>query len=324
MQTEQTRWARGNLPRAVPEPDTPLPSLLDDPPGQALVASYVPRATDDIGDEAIEFYGVDGRWRRLVLGDLDLPPNDWNGSDTYGAGALSPNGRWWAGTMIDGMFIVDLRDGSTATIPRVTGRSGSSSFVWSPDSDELVLILTGRSWRVSVPGMALEPFPRPRAYPELRADGGWLECPSDRRVVSQCRTYGPDGELVEERPAPEDLRTRWAGPRAEIDGSVFYSIPRGPFGNSRHDWEMLRTDTDFRADASLVLPARSEIDGVTDPFDSRTLGLAAINDRQLLAWLVDRQEIVRTIRPQGSAGIGPGGGQDWWDVGFARDLVRIR
>ena len=322
MRMRDVRWARGNLPRTVPDVDTPLPSLLDDPPGRALVASYAPRRTHGLSGEAIEFYGFDGHWRRLALGDLALPANDWSGGDTYGAGALSPDGRWWAGSMVDGMFIVDLRDGSTSAIPRVHGRGGMASFDWSPDSDELVLILQGQSTRVSVPSMKLRPFPRPAAYPTILANGGWRECPSERRIVARCSIYGPRGDLVEERVVPVDLRARGASPLSEVADSVFYSVPRGLYGNWRHDWEILRTDTEFRADARLVLPARSEINGVVDAFDSRTLGLAAINDRQLLAWLVDKQEIVRTIRP--NAGNDTGGGQDWWDIAFAHDLVRVR
>lgn len=322
MRTASTRWAHGNVPRTVPEVNTPLPSLLDDLPGRAVVASYVPRATTDINGEAVEFYGVDGRWRRLVLGDLGLPPNEWNGVDTYGAGALSPNGRWWAGSMIDGMFVVDLREGSTMTIPRVHGRGGMASFEWSPDSDELVLVLKGRSTRVSVPSMRQRRFPRPGVYPRVLANGGWLECPRERRIVPQCSIYGPRGDLVEERSTPADLRTPWAAPQDVVAESFFYSVPRGMYGNWRHDWEVLRTAADFQANARLILPARSGINRVTDAFDSRTLGLAAINDRQLLAWLVDNHEIVRVIRPR--VGIKAGGGQDWWDISFARELVRIR
>ena len=93
------------------------------------------------------------------------------------------------------------------------------------------------------------------------------------------------------------------------------------YGNWRRDWEVLRTAADFQANARLILPARSEINGVTDAFDPRTLGLAAINDRQLLAWLVDKHEIVRVIRP--------GRSRTWWRAGLVghllrRELVRIR
>jgi hypothetical protein len=234
--------------------------------------------------------------------------------------------------MIGGMFLVDLRDGSTTTVPRANGDRGMgmATFDWSPDSDELVLVLTGQSTRVSVPGLELKPFRRTsKNYPTVYVvvsildNGGWVECPYRRNTLTECNTYGPHGGLVATRSIPQDLR-RWGGPSDEVGGAVFYSVPRGSYGNHRHDWEVLRTDADFQADARLVLPARSEINGVVDAFDSRTLGLAAIDDRQLLAWLVDEHEIVRVIRPGGGAGYGAVGGQDWWDVSFARDLARIR
>lgn len=322
MRVSGLRWAHTNVPRTVPEPDQALPSLLDDPPGRALVVSYVPRPSIDFGfsDEAVEFYGTDGRWRRLDLGDLDLPEDGWRSGDTYGAGALSPNGRWWAGPMHDGMFLVDLRNGS-ATVRRVAGQGGHASFVWSPDSDELVLILADRRTRVSVPDMEVQPFPRPRAFTRILRDGGWRECAYHRHVVVRCGTYGPDGALVDEHAVPDDLKQKWAGPRDVAAGAVFYSISQGSYGNYRHDWEVVRTDADFEADARLILPAKSEINGVDEAFNSNALELAALNRRLLLAWLVDQRTIVKVIQP----GVGSGGtGQDFWDITYARNLVVIR
>jgi hypothetical protein len=328
MRVARTRWAHSNVPRTVPEPGDSLPSLLDDLPGRALVASYVPRPALGFDGEAIELYGVDGRWRRLALGDLDLPDDGWSGGDTYGAGALSPDGRWWAGPMRGGMFLVDLSDGNMS-IGRVLGgsRRALAWFAWSPDSDELRLTLGGRSTRVTVPGMKMQPFPggdarRTWIFPSILAGGGWLECPSQRRIVDQCTTYGPSGAQVEERSVPEDLRQRWAGPLDEVDGSVFYSLPGDAYGNHRHDWEILRTDAHFRADARLILPAGSEVDGVIGAFDPDTLGLASLSQRMLMAWLVDDQTIVKVLRP--GFGSRESQGQDFWDVCYARDLVTVR
>ena len=321
MKVSGLRWAHSKVPRSVPDVDEPLPSLLDDPPGRALVASYIPR-TDGLGwaGEAIEFYGTDGRWRRLSLGDLDLPDDGWSGYDTYGAGALSPNGRWWAGPMFDGMFLVDLRTGET-TVRRVESRrTAMASFSWSPDSDELVLVLFGQSTRVAVPSLRTTAFPRPKLYPKLREDGGWVECPEEGRIVSACVSYDSTGtrELIREVPA--DLRTKWAAPTDEMPGAVFYSLPHGAYGNYRHDWELIRTDAQFAANARLILPRGSQLNGVEDAFDPDTLELAAVQHRLLLAWLVDGGEIVRLLRT------GPlmKHSYDFWVVAFARDLVRIR
>lgn len=320
MRLASVRWSRGNVPRSVPAADESLPSVLTDPPGRAVVASYVPRPTSGFAGEAIEFYGTDGRWRRLELGALDLPADGWNGSDTFGAGALSPDGRWWAGPMFNGMFLVDLSDGS-ATVRRVDGQGGVGSFEWSPDSDELVLVVSGNSWRVSVPELQVRDFPRPANYPELLANGTWVECPHEARRVTACRTYASNGSVVEERQVPLELTARWSAPLGEVDRSVFYSMPHGAYGNRRHDWEVLRTDRDFDANARLVLPAGSDINGVGDIFDAPTLGLAAINDRLLLAWLVDEGELVKVLRPDFGTQIG---GMDWWSVSFARNLMSVR
>ena len=324
MRVDGIRWARGNVPRSVPEPGDSLPSLLDDPPGRALVASYAPRPSENIAGEAIEFYGVDGRWRRLDLGDLDLRNDRFSGGDTYGAGALSPDGRWWAGPTIDGMFLVDLRDGTTTELRGVLGRAGMASFKWSPDSDELVLVLVARSIRVSVPGLELTPFPRPENNPTLLADGGWVECLVARQVTTQCSTYAADGAVVEERPVPDDLQQKFAYPvgAPEVEaGTLFYNLPASGAGNARHPSDTLRTDLDYQANAVLRLPAGSEITYGRDVFDADTLGLVAYDDWLLLAWLVDDEAIVKLTEP----GVGLGGtGQDFWDISYARDLIRIR
>lgn len=44
------------------------------------------------------------------MGDLDLPRSQTYG-DTYGAGRLSSDGRWWAGPTCDGMVALDLATG---------------------------------------------------------------------------------------------------------------------------------------------------------------------------------------------------------------------
>lgn len=325
MRVQGLRWANGNVPRGVPEPDEYLPSLLDDAPGRALVASYVPRPNGlGFPGEAIEFYGVDGRWRRLSLGDLGLPPAGWSGYDTYGAGALSPDGRWWAGPMLSGFYLVDMRDGSVRVgdpVGRHYGQPGKSSFSWSPDSDEMVVVVRGRASRVSVPALRRRAFPRPEAYPDLRSDGGWIECPTVRRVIPTCTTYAPDGTRNAVREVPADLQGRWSGPFEELNGSVWFSVATSSYGNYRGDWEVALTDHTFRARSRLVLPRGSQIDGVGPAFGPRTLGLAAINDRLLLAYLSNTGEIVRLLRP---GRLSADMGQDFWDTSFARDLMRVR
>lgn len=325
MRVGDARWAQGNVPRSVPEPDVELPSLLGDLPGRALVSSYVPRPALGFTDEAVEFYGADGRWRRLNLGDLELPEDGWDGDDTLGAGALSPDGRRWAGSMYDGMFLVDLSDGTTTVLDSVKDAgAGVASFVWSPDSDELVLVLDGKSTRVSVPDLDVRPFPQPGNGPRLLADGGWVECEQERRVVTQCNTYGPDADLTDEQPIPPDLRHRWSGPWVEplavASGSVFYEVAKNLYGNLRTDSEVLRTDAAFAANSRLVLPAGSDINSVDNAISDNVLGLSALNHRLLLAWVVDDRAVVKVMRP----GIGMmDTAQDAWDISYAQDLVNI-
>lgn len=325
MSVRGLRWARGDLPRSVPEPADALPSLLDDPPGRALVASYVPRP-DGLGwaGEAIELYGVDRRWRRLSLGDLDLPPAGWAGYDTYGAGALSPDGRWWAGPMLSGFFLVDLRDGDVHVaepVGRRYGEAGMATFSWSPDSDELVLIMRGGSSRVTLPDLRPTPFPRPATYPRLLADGGWIECPEVRRIVSSCTTYAADSSPRLVREVPADLQGRWHGPFDEVAGSVWFSLARSSYGNQGTDWEVAQTDDSFHVRSRLVLPRGSQINGVLPAFGPTSLGLAALQDRLLLAFLPGTGEIVRVLRTGSLSAVTA---QDFWDVSFARDLVTVR
>ena len=91
---------RSRLPRAVPDRVDDLPSLLTDPPGRAVLTFHPPEGFDDPAgwaSETLLFYGSDRRWRSLRMGELGLPAQAWPGADTYGAGSLSPDGRWWAG-----------------------------------------------------------------------------------------------------------------------------------------------------------------------------------------------------------------------------------
>ena len=145
-------------------------------------------------------------------------------------------------------------------------------------------------------------------YPRILADGGWLECPgASRRIVSQCSTSGSRGELVGGTPMPEDPGDGGPFPIDEVGRVDFLQRSSG------HVRELRATTggTPYRPASGpserLILPARSEIDGVDDALDPKTLGLVAINDRQLLAWLVKKHEIVRVIRP--GAGSDDGDGQ---------------
>lgn len=127
------------LPRSFPAADAAVPSVLDDPPGRARLAYHPPEWWGDAtgwASEVVLLLGADGDWRRLALDDLGRPEEDWPGADTYSAGELSPDGRWWAGRSRAGVLLVDLRTGrhelvalDTDWVAQVRWRPDSSGFV---------------------------------------------------------------------------------------------------------------------------------------------------------------------------------------------------
>lgn len=109
--------------------------------------------------ESLLFYGVDGRWRSLGLDDLGLPVDTGMGYDTYGAGALSPNGRWWAGRMHNGAILIDLANGRHRTINVGGGRP--SEIRWDADSAGFLISNghEGGTRHVGVPTLVVDAAP---------------------------------------------------------------------------------------------------------------------------------------------------------------------
>ena len=146
-----------DLPHHVPSADARLPSLLDDPPGRALMTYHHPEGAADAtgwASEDVLFYGTDRRWRRLRMMDLGLPESTWPEGDTYGAGRLSPDGRWWAAGSTVGTVLVDMVSGRARVIElrglhRVPAK-------WLPDSRGFITTpfaptAKPRTFRVSIP-----------------------------------------------------------------------------------------------------------------------------------------------------------------------------
>lgn len=128
-------WLKTRLPRSLPRQIEDLKTVEVDPPGRAVMVYHPPEAWGDPAGwatESVLFYGVDGRWRSLNLGDLGLPQDAGMWFDTYGAGALSPNGRWWAGLMYNGAILVDLASGRHQTVN--VGGGAPSEIRWDADS----------------------------------------------------------------------------------------------------------------------------------------------------------------------------------------------
>jgi hypothetical protein len=151
--------ARTNMPTSVPRTNEDLPALLDDLPGRAVMTWYLapPSGCDVQGwaRETIDFYGVDGTWRRLNMADLGLPDSAWPGCQTYGAGSLSPDGRWWV-TGAKGLFVLlNLESGHLVTRDSRVGWPGS----WAQNSEQLATagMKSGSLWQV--PGIHLTDTP---------------------------------------------------------------------------------------------------------------------------------------------------------------------
>ena len=142
------------LPASYPADDAVLPDLLHDLPGRARLA-YHPRETFDDrngwADERVFFFGADGTWRSLEMVDLGLPETDHPGVDTYGAGALSPDGTRWAAETNAGVLILDLTTGDYRVVD-LPGKY-TSYFDWRPDGRRLDVARHGglrryRTWTV--------------------------------------------------------------------------------------------------------------------------------------------------------------------------------
>jgi len=184
---------RSTLPRNFPADDAVLPDLLDSPPGTASIA-YHPRETfDDLGGwstERVYFYGADSTWRSLEMADLGLPNSTHPGVDTYGAGALSPDGTHWAARTNDGVAVLDLK---TATVETVIIPGKYTSYIdWHPDSRRLAAVRfsglrTYRTWTVQL----ASPTPT-RADYELPLDG----FADDGTVVTYTRRGGTTNRVV--------------------------------------------------------------------------------------------------------------------------------
>lgn len=127
-----------SLPAAFPADNSVLPNLLRNPPGRARLA-YHPRESLNADatweSERVFFLGVDDVWRSLEMSDLGLPASTHPGSDTYGAGELSPDGSTWAARTRAGIVLLDLSTGRSR-IARLPGNH-TSYLAWRSDGQSL-------------------------------------------------------------------------------------------------------------------------------------------------------------------------------------------
>lgn len=127
------------MPRTIPRIDAPLPSLLDDLPGRAAVVinpeiTTLNSRVQSWSEFNLLFFGVDGRWRRLNMGDLGLPESALY-TDTVGSGELSADGRWWAGPVDRGIVALNLATGETHLVAIPDGLGAPT---WVPGRDVLL------------------------------------------------------------------------------------------------------------------------------------------------------------------------------------------
>lgn len=205
--------AQTNLPTSIPGPNDDLPSLLDDLPGRVLMTWYPAPASGCFegvqgwARETIDFYGQDGRWRRLNLVDLGLPESTWPGCSN-GPGSLSPDGRWWT-IGAKGLFVLlDLETGDLVTKKSSTPWGGT----WTHNSQQLVKFGNRKGaalWQVpgihvmDLPGMeepGSDPLPLPGGgYLASDAPAGSSDADSGSMTL---RYYTPTYDLVKTRAVP--------------------------------------------------------------------------------------------------------------------------
>ena len=187
-------WADVGLPERMPTGLESMPSLLDDPPGRALMSYRPVESLDDPrgwAAETIYVLGADGGWRRLAMADLGLAEAGWPGPDMYGAGQVSPDGRWWASHVGPNVLLLDLRTGEHRLAH--LGDDRSVRFVrWLPGSRALQAFSNRASGHVGVSSTHL-----------VDVTGKVRESPYGRFAVA----YQPDGTAVR---FTATHRLRWA------------------------------------------------------------------------------------------------------------------
>ncbi len=272
-----------DLPRRPPPAAAALVSLLSDPAPARLALRTAERFTDTPGwaGERILFLGVDGRWRELVMSDLGLQEAGWPGVDTYGAGALSPDGRMWAAHTNAGVVLVDLVTGGVRHVafPR---RSAEVRYVsWIPGSRIVSAYARAR---------------RGHGYKTFHVAGDGTVTPAS---YDGSRTrFDTDGTPVAiERTAPHELtvtrwsdtdtsRGRWPLPALLQQGHVW-----GAFGESEvallQTWRDRPLGTLWTFDkatgvprARLRVPAETSVEGWLD--DGSLVLL--VDSARLIAW----------------------------------------
>lgn len=228
---------RTALPRRVPADASSLPALLSDPPGRAT-AVYHPAEMwpaepgEGWASETLLFHGVDGRWRRLRMDELGLTNASWPGADTYGAGSLSPDGRWWAGKSRAGVIVLDLGTGRVETIRM--GSRWTASVEWRDDSRSLVVGHGGNGRRaevVELPSRMRTVLPYEYWQADFARDGTAYSLRAADRGHAELISWRGDSPVSLGDVALPGLRS-WEGGMIGpdvTDGRLLASVQRAPY-----------------------------------------------------------------------------------------------
>jgi len=285
------------LPPRMPTADAVLPSLLDDPPGRALMAYRPIEHLDDPAgwaSETLHVYGSDGRWRRLTMTDFGLPEAWWPGPDMYGVGELSPDGRTWAARAGPSVLLLDLRTAGWRLV-RVADRATRVRWArWLPDSRTL-----------QVHSYGTPTIPNRHITHLLDMSGAVRRSPYGRPVA-----FEPDNKAVVSGPLARGNRA-WMS----VHGETATVVPR--FIEKRGVDDLVVIDRDaLTPTARLVNRATGEYLGVTYGWlDDQTV-LTSTN-----SWLVTWTPADGTLHRVARMPTVPAGEYAGWSASVALDLL---
>lgn len=309
---------RSPLPRSVPARPDVVPSLLADPPGRALMTYHPPEGFGDApgwAGETVLFYGADRTWRRLRLDALGLPESAWPGQDTFGPGALSPDGRWWAARSTSGAVLLNLRTGRHRLVD--TGTRWVSEVRWRADSSGYVVTNghPGRTQLVTVPGLEVTELPYRLSRVGIDPDGAVLSLRRQRVGVAALVEHVGDGVVVRGRLTIPGLgrgRARSWGVSA-TRGRFVIGHQRRPSSFRRVDLTVVDAET-VRVTDVLRFDNRDYLVRAWSWLDTDTV-LLEVTDG-LLAWRPDDATLVRVVN------VPPADPNHYWTVDVAADLGR--
>lgn len=297
-----------NLSPAFPSDDAVLPDLLTDPPGRVRM-TYHPRESFDDGGgwhtERVFFLGIDGGWRALEMADVGLPGRSHPGVDTYGAGALSPDGRTWAAPSRAGIVLVDLSTGRSRIVLLPGGHT--RYLAWHPGSHRVdVMRLHGastqRTWSVRASSLMVT-----RASYLLPIDG----FADDGSVVTFARRGAHTVRTVHR--GRSQVRDLVAMPyrHARRGGAVGYD--RIVFGVNR---ELLAVDGRSGAPVARLRLGPGDAAGWPRGWWGPDIVWFYVAGRGLITWNVanGRTRVLTRVRP-------PAGTGRYWSASVAIDLM---